>query len=191
MPLRPYLQLGRQWLDAGTAWVASQGLAPRRFIVIGLNARRAKRKPTTDQILSWSRHFKDRLGMDSVLVWQPGPPDDRVYPGDDDIVGPFIRHLPPYLKPFANPADVRAALGVIWLAATSIFPDGGIAHLSSVSPGGALALFAETDISPHPDNWRPFAARSSWLEAPRTVAEISDARVFERVDWLLRRPRQE
>lgn len=190
-PVYPRLVLGREWRDAGAAWAASQGLAPGRFVVIGLNARRVKRKPTTDQILSWSRHFKKNLGLDSVLIWQPGPPDDRVYPGDDLIVGPFMASLPPYLKPFANPDDVRAALGVIWHAATSIFPDGGIAHLSSVSPGGSLALFAETDVSPHPDNWRPYARRSAWLEAARTVAEIPDAAVFDRVDWLLAQPLQD
>jgi ADP-heptose:LPS heptosyltransferase len=190
-PVYPRLVLGREWRDAGAAWAASQGLAPGRFVVIGLNARRVKRKPTTDQILSWSRHFKKNLGLDSVLIWQPGPPDDRVYPGDDLIVGPFMASLPPYLKPFANPDDVRAALGVIWHAATSIFPDGGIAHLSSVSPGGSLALFAETDVSPHPDNWRPYARRSAWLEAARTVAEIPDASVFDRVDWLLAQPLQD
>jgi ADP-heptose:LPS heptosyltransferase len=188
---RPQLALGADWRDAGAAWLLQQGLVARRFIVIGLNARRVKRKPATAQILAWSRHFKERLGLDSVLIWQPGPASDRVYPGDDEIVGPFMRELPPYLKPFANPQDVRAALGVIWHAATSIFPDGGIAHLSSVSPGGALALFAETDVSPHPDNWRPFAARSAYLEATKTVAEIADQQVFDKVDWLLGQPWQD
>ena len=193
MPTRtiyPAYQLGAQWRDAGEQWVRAQGLTPGKFIVIGLNARRVKRKPTTEQILSWSRHFKEALGLDSVLIWQPGPASDRVYPGDDEIVGPFIANLPPYLKPFSNPADVRAAMGVLWHAATSIFPDGGIAHLASVSPGGVLALFAETDVSPHPDNWRPYAARSAYLEAVKTVSEITDAQVFGKVDWLLAQPLQ-
>jgi ADP-heptose:LPS heptosyltransferase len=190
-PLPPHLALGREWREAGAAWVATQGLTPGRFIVIGLNARRVKRKPGTGQILAWSRHFKEHLGLDSVLVWQPGPADDRVYPGDDAIVGPFMHSLPGYLKPFANPTDVRAALGVIWLSAGSIFPDGGIAHLSSVSPGGVLALFAETDVSPHPDNWRPYTRRSTYLEARKTVAEITDAQVFERIEWLLQQPLQD
>ena len=181
----PQYALRDPWLAEGRAWVARQGLTPGKFVVIGLNARRVKRKPTTDQILAWSRHFKQTLGLDSVLIWQPGAADDRVYPGDDEIVAPFIQHLPPYLKPFRNPADVRAAMGVLWHAATSIFPDGGIAHLASVSPGGVLALFAETDVSPHPDNWRPYARKGAFLEAPKTVAEISNEQVFEKVDWLL------
>lgn len=184
-PIYPQYTLRNPWLAEGRAWVAGQGLTPGRFVVIGLNARRVKRKPSTDQILAWSRHFKERRGLDSVLIWQPGAADDRVYPGDDEIVAPFISQLPPYLKPFRNPADVRAAMGVLWHAATSIFPDGGIAHLASVSPGGVLALFAETGVSPHPDNWRPYAKRSAYLEAKKTVAEITNDQVFAKVDWLL------
>lgn len=186
-PIYPRYTLTDPWLADGHAWVKNQGLTPGRFIVIGLNARRVKRKPATRQILSWSRHFKERLGLDSVLIWQPGPADNRVYPGDDKIVGPFIKELPPYLKPFRNPDDVRAAMGVLWHAATSIFPDGGIAHLASVSPGGVLALFAETDVSPHPDNWRPFSKKGAYLEAQKTVAELTDEAVFAKVDWLLSR----
>jgi len=186
-PIYPRYTLTDPWLGDGLAWVKSQGLTPGRFIVIGLNARRIKRKPTTQQILYWSRHFKERLGLDSVLIWQPGPADNRVYPGDDEIVGPFIKQLPEYLKPFRNPEDVRAAMGVLWHGATSIFPDGGIAHLASVSPGGVLALFAETDVSPHPDNWRPFSRKGAYLEAQKTVAELTDEAVFAKVDWLLSR----
>ena len=193
-PLFPHYTLRDPWLAEGRAWVEQQGLTPGRFVVIGLNARRVKRKPTTAQILAWSRHLKDTLNLDSVLIWQPGPASDRVYPGDDEIVGPFIGQLPPYLKPYSNPGnpdDVRAAMGVLWHAATSIFPDGGIAHLASVSPGGVLALFAETDVSPHPDNWRPYTPRSAYLEAAKTVADISEAQVFAKIDWLLAQPAQQ
>ena len=184
-PIYPGYQLPAAWINEGRAWIESQGLQPGRFVVIGLNARRVKRKPTTDQILRWSQHFKHALGLDSVLIWQPGPADDRVYPGDDEIVAPFIKTLPDHLKPFSNPADVRSALGIIWHAATSVFPDGGIAHLASVSSGGVLALFAETDVSPHPDNWRPYAKKGAYLEAHKTVAELTDEQVFAKVDWLL------
>ena len=190
-PMYPHYTLRDPWLAQGRAWVEQQGLTPGRFVVIGLNARRVKRKPTTAQILAWSHHFKHTLNLDSVLIWQPGPASNRVYPGDDEIVGPFIGQLPPYLKPYRNPDDVRAAMGVLWHAATSIFPDGGIAHLASVSPGGVLALFAETDVSPHPDNWGPYTPRSAYLEAAKTVAEITDAQVFAKVAWLLAQPLQQ
>jgi len=189
-PIYPRYALEASWREAGLRWVEGQGLAPGKFILIGLNARRIKRKPTTRQILAWSRYFKEKLGLDSVLIWQPGPASDRVYPGDDEIVGPFLAELPPWLKPFSNPQDVRAALGVAWHAALSILPDGGFAHLASVTPGGVLALFAETDVSPHPDNWRPYAPRSAYLEASKTVAELSDADIYAAVERLLAQPLQ-
>ena len=190
LPSYPHYALPAHWVNAGRHWLEGQGLVAGKFVVIGLNARRVKRKPSTEQILRWSHHFKHSLGLDSVLIWQPGAADDRVYPGDDDIVAPFIAQLPAHLKPFRNPADVRAALGVVWHAATSIFPDGGIAHLASVAPGGVLALFAETDVSPHPDNWRPYTPKGTYLEARKAVTELSDEAVFKKVDWLLGQPAQ-
>ena len=169
------------WLDFGRRWVAGQGLRPGGFVVLGLNARRVKRKPTADQIRRWSQAFRERWGLDTVLMWQPGEWDDRVYPGDDEMVKPLLAEAPSWLHPFRHEDSVFPALGIIWQAATSVFPDGGIAHLASVSPGGVLALFAETDVSPHPDNWRPYAPCSGYLEAVRTVAELSDDDVLARV----------
>lgn len=189
-PIYPKYLPEAHWRDDGERWVRKQGLTPGRFVLIGLNARRVKRKPTTRQILDWSKHFKEKLGLDSVLIWQPGPASDRVYPGDDEIVGPFLADLPPYLKPFSNQEDVRAALGVAWHAALSILPDGGFAHLASVTPGGVIALFAETDVSPHPDNWRPYAPRSAYLEAVKTVSEIPDADLYATAERLLALPLQ-
>lgn len=55
-----------------------------------------------------------------------------------------------------------------------------------MSPGGVLALFAETDISPHPDNWRPYAPKGRYLEANKAVAELPDAAVLDVLDELLR-----
>jgi heptosyltransferase-3 len=189
-PIYPHYVPEDPWLDSGERWVREQGLTPGKFILIGLNARRVKRKPTARQILAWSLHFKQKLGLDSVLIWQPGPASNRVYPGDDEIVGPLLAALPPWLKPFSNPEDVRAALGVAWHAALSILPDGGFAHLASVTPGGVVALFAETGVSPHPDNWRPYVPRSAYLEAAKTVSELLDTDTYATVERLLALPLQ-
>lgn len=169
------------WLDFGRRWVADRGLRRGGFVVLGLNARRVKRKPTPDQIRRWSEAFKERWGLDTVLMWQPGEWDDRVYPGDDEMVKPVLAGAPAHLHPFRHEDSVFPALGIIWQAATSVFPDGGIAHLASMSPGGVLALFAETDVSRHPDNWRPYAPCSGYLEAVRTVAELGDEAVLGKV----------
>jgi len=49
----------------------------------------------------WDRPAVFRYGFVALIliVWE--------------IVGPFIQQLPPYLKPYRNPGDVRAAMGVL------------------------------------------------------------------------------
>ena len=76
-------------------------------------------------------------------------------------------------------------LGMLWHARATVVPDGGLAHLACVSPGGVLALFAETGVSPHPDNWRPWSPRGYFLEAEKTVAELSDEAVLGIVAQLI------
>jgi ADP-heptose:LPS heptosyltransferase len=177
-PRYPSYALPRQWIDFGRAWLSERGIAPGGCIVIGLNARRAKRKPSYEQILSWAAHAKRAWALDTVLIWQPGAWDNRLYPGDDQAIVPLLEKLPKYIFPFRDERGVQPALGIVWNARAAVFPDGGIAHLASVSPAGVLALFAETDVSPHPDNWRPYSRRGYYLEAANAVAQLSDERVL-------------
>ncbi len=184
-PIFPVFRLPEIWSERGRAWLAVHGLKVGRYIVLGVNARRVKRKPTTDQILRWSKHFKESWGLDTVFVWQPGAANDRVYPGDDEIVLPVLAKNIPYLHPFSDPSSVMPMLGVVWNARCSIFPDGGIAHLAAASPGGVLSLFAETDVSPHPSQWGPRGKRVDYLVAQKSVSELSDDLVFARLKALL------
>lgn len=184
-PILPKYDLPAAWRKFGASWVAEQGLLPGRFIVIGLNARKAKRKPTRDQILYWSAEVMRRHGLETVLMWQPGARANRIYPGDDEIVPELLKNRPPHLHPFRHEESVLAALGVIWQSCAAVFPDGGIAHLASVSPAGVLSLFAETDVSPHPDNWRPVGSRATYLEAKQTVAELADEAVLSKISHLV------
>jgi len=41
-----------------------------------------------------------------------------------------------------------------------------------VSPGGVIGLFAETNISPHPSQWGPLGANSTYIEAKKTIKEL-------------------
>lgn len=184
-PLYPNYALPLVWKREAKRWLDEQGLATGGFIVIGLNARKAKRKPTRDQILRWAAVTKQRYGLDTVLIWQPGARDNRVYPGDDETIPELLKDRPGYLHPFRNEDSVLAALGVVWHARAAVFPDGGIAHLASVTPAGVLALFAETDVSPHPDNWRPVGARAFYLEADKSVAELADEQVLPLIGRLV------
>ena len=180
----PRFSLAPSALQEGQAWIKSHGLESG-FIVIGVNARREKRKPTHQQICSWAKAVHERYGLATILVWQPGASDSKLYPGDDERMEKMLHSLPDYIHPFRSADDIMPVLGLVWHARTTVVPDGGLAHLASVSPGGVLALFAETNISPRPENWRPYAPRGRYLEADKAVAELDDAHVLAVIDELV------
>jgi ADP-heptose:LPS heptosyltransferase len=162
-------------------WLEERKIA--NFIVLGLGARRQKKQPTTEQVLRWSAHFKRAWGLDTVFMWTPGRSDDPLYPGDDAIAQPVLDARALQIHPFRGP--IREALGLVWRARTSIFPDSGLMHFAAASPGGVLGLFAESDVSPGPVNWAPRGPKALWLEAGKAVAELPDALVYERVGRLV------
>ena len=164
-------------------WLAERGLSAGKYIVIGLGARRAKKQPGTAQVLAWSAAFKERWGLDTVFVWTPGKSDDPLYPGDDEVAQPVLDAGAPQIFPHRGP--ILEALGLIWSAKTSIFPDSGLMQFAAASPGGVLGLFAETGVSPSPKQWAPRGPRADWLEAEKSVTELPDALVYERVGRLL------
>jgi ADP-heptose:LPS heptosyltransferase len=153
------------------------------FIVLGLGARRQKKQPSTEQVLRWSAHFKRAWGLDTLFMWTPGRSADPLYPGDDAIAQPVLDARAPQIHPFRGP--ILEALGLLWRARTSIFPDSGLMHFAAASPGGVLGLFAESDVSPGPVNWAPRGPKALWLEAEKAVAELPDALVYEQVERLV------
>ncbi|MFT4173286.1 MAG: hypothetical protein QM639_12050 [Rhodocyclaceae bacterium] len=161
------------------AWLAEQGLSSGGYITLGLGARRAKKQPTTEQIIRWSRHFHDAWGLSTVFMWTPGKSDNPLYPGDDDTAQPVLDAALPWLVPFRGP--LQPALGLIWHGRTSLFPDSGLMHFAAASPGGVLGFFAEADVSPPPSQWAPLGPRARYLEARKAVAELSDEVVLDAV----------
>lgn len=160
-------------------WLAEHGLRPRGYIVLGLGARRPKKQPSTAQILRWSDHFKQAWGLDTVFMWTPGASDNPLYPGDDAVAQPVLEAGRSHIHPFRGP--LREALGLVWSARTSIFPDSGLMHFAAASPGGVLGFFAETDVSPSPVHWAPRGPAAGYLEAAKSVADLPDAIVLERI----------
>ena len=164
-------------------WLAEQKLQPGSYIVLGLGARRAKKQPTTQQVLDWSAAVAERWGLATVFMWTPGKSDNPLYPGDDEVAEPVLAANSPHIHPFRGPLD--QALGLIWHARTSIFPDSGLMHFAAASPGGVLGLFADTAKSPPPSQWAPIGPRAEWVEAPLAVAELPDSLILDRVGILL------
>lgn len=181
--IAPRYELPAASAEFARAWLAERGLAAGRFVVLGLGARRPKKQPTTEQVLRWSAHFRARHGLDTVFMWTPGKSDDPLYPGDDATAQPVLDARAPQIHPHRGP--IPEALGLIWSARTSLFPDSGLMHFAAASPGGVLGFFAETDLSPSPAQWAPRGPRAEWLDAPKSVSELADEQVYEAVGRLL------
>ncbi len=179
----PRYALPADGADFARGWLAENQTRARSYVVIGLGARRPKKQPSTQQILRWAAHFKQALGLDTVFMWTPGKSDNALYPGDDDVAQPVLERHVPYIHPFRGP--IGEALGLIWNARTSLFPDSGLMHFAAASPGGVLGFFAEPDVSPSPVQWAPRGVRADYLEAQKSVAELDDALVFDRIRVLL------
>ena len=173
--------------DAAVAqdWLKSHGLKDGNYVALGLGARRIKKQPIAEQVLRWSTHFKTAWNLDTVFMWTPGKSDDPNYPGDDAAAEPVLAAKPAWLHPFRGP--IPQALGLIWSARTSLFPDSGLMHFAAASPGGVLGFFAEADVSPAPSQWAPRGPKADWLEAAKSVAELADELVYERVARLVSR----
>jgi len=183
VPIFPQYVLPGDAADFARGWLAGRGLQSGRYIVLGLGARRPKKQPSTAQVLRWSAHFKQNWGLDTVFMWTPGKSDNALYPGDDEVAQPVLEAGLAHIHPFRGP--LREALGLVWGARTSLFPDSGLMHFAAASPGGVLGFFAETDVSPSPVQWAPRGVAADYLEALKSVSELPDGLVFERVQRLI------
>jgi ADP-heptose:LPS heptosyltransferase len=161
-------------------WLDERGLAAGGFVVLGLGARRAVRQPSTGQVLRWSARWREKHGLQTVFMWTPGK-GSRLYPGDDGVAAPVLAAERGDIHPFRGP--IPEALGLIWQAAASVFPDSGLMHFAAASPGGVVGLFAGSPS--WPEQWAPRGPRARWLLAGATIAELTDAALFAELQQLL------
>jgi len=168
-------------------WLAERGLAPGKYVVLGLGARRQKKQPSSAQVLRWSAWWKERFGLDTVFSWTPGKAGDPVYPGDDDLAQAVLDAASLGHAPQIHPhrGALHERIGLLWQARTSLFPDSGLMHFAAASPGGVLGFFADAEVSANPAQWAPRGPRARWLEAPKSVSELPDALVYDRLAPLL------
>lgn len=183
----PNYSLSSASAEFARSWLAERGLAPGKYVVLGLGARRQKKQPSSAQVLRWSAWWKERFGLDTVFSWTPGKADDPVYPGDDDLAQEVLDAAShghaPQIHPHRGPLAER--LGLVWSARTSLFPDSGLMHFAAASPGGVLGFFAETDVSANPAQWAPRGPKALWLEADKSVSELPDDLVYGRLESLV------
>ena len=182
-PTAPYFNPSDEARQQAARWLAEQGLSPGQYLVLGLGARRARKQPTTAQILRWVEVIWTRYRLKTVFMWTPGASNNPMYPGDDDIAAPVLAAKLPQIVPFRGP--LQPALGLIWSARTCIFPDSGLMHFASASPGAVLGLFGDT--AEFTQKWAPLGPRSRHLFAER-VEHLLDDQVFAALDQMLAAP---
>lgn len=156
------------------------------FVIIGLGARRAKKQPSTEQILALSHWLYKTHQVKTLFMWTPGKSDNPLYPGDDETAEPVLQANRPEIIPFRGP--LLEAIGLIFQARLSIFPDSGLMHFAATSPGGVLGLFAETDVSPSPIHWGPVGKNTDIIEADKSISEISIETFQHKIEALLGNP---
>lgn len=180
----PEFKLPTAAVEFAAPWLHARELDPRRYVVLGLGARHDKKQPTTDQILRWTSWWHATHGLKTVLMWTPGKAKRRLYPGDDEIAEAVLAAGHRAIIPFRGP--IMDALGLIWNAATSVFPDSGLMHFAAASPGGVLGLFPGPHGGPGADRWGPRGKNALWLQGNQRVTEIPDQAVFDALSTLLR-----
>ena len=179
-PIAPEYRLPGEARAFAERWLSERGLAAGRYIVVGLGARRGSRQPSTEQILRWTARWREEHGLKTVFMWTPGR-GSRLYPGDDAIAEPVLAQKRPEIHPYRGP--IPESLGLIWRAATSLFPDSGLMHFAAASPGGVLGLFAGSPLAP--EQWAPRGPRARWLRSPTAVPQLGDEAVLGEIAGLL------
>lgn len=167
-------------------WLATRGLHPHAYVVIGVGARWREKQPSAAQVVRWSDSMHAAFGVDSVFVWASGKRDDPLYPGDDDIAQEVLTSGARHLHPFQG--SIHDVTALTHDARTTIVPDSGVMHLAAASSGGVLGLFARAGGHDDPARWHPIGARARWIEAPATIAELPDAAVMREIAALIESP---
>jgi ADP-heptose:LPS heptosyltransferase len=161
-------------------WLGEHGLSAGRYVVLGLGTRRPVRQPSTEQVLRWADWWRRKHGIQTVFMWTPGR-GSRLYPGDDQVAAPVVAAGRADIHPFRGP--ILEALGLVWNAAASVFPDSGLMQFAAASPGGVVGLFAGS--AAWPEQWAPRGPRARWLLEAKSIPDMRDEDLFQRLEPLL------
>jgi heptosyltransferase-3 len=170
----------QEWLKEAKKFLLKHNLRIKTYIVIGLGARREKKQPSREQIIETAKYVYKKYKLKTILVWTPGNKNNKTYPGDDDLAFEILNGAPQVIIPLRAPLNLT--IGVIWLAKKSIFPDSGLMHFAAASPGGVIGLFADTQISPSPQQWGPLGTKSTYIEAKKAIKELGNNFLFKELN---------
>ncbi len=179
---RIYFVPPQNWLKAAKLFLTSHNLKKEQYIIFGLGSRREKKQASKEQIIETAKYAFKKHKLKTILVWTPGGKNNRSYPGDDNLAYNILKGAPKEIIPLRAPLDLT--IGVIWFAKKSIFPDSGLMHFASTSPGGVIGLFADTKISPNPQQWGPLGPKSTFIEAKKSIKELGTKFLHKEINIL-------
>jgi heptosyltransferase III len=172
----------KEWLLDAKKFLLANNVKINQYIVFGLGARREKKQASQEQIIATAKYAYRKYKLKTILVWTPGNKKNKAYPGDDKLAFEILKDTPKEIIPLRAPLNLT--IGIIWFARKSIFPDSGLMHFAAASPGGVIGLFAETQVSPSPKQWGPLGAKSSYIEAKKTIKELGNNFLHEKINRL-------
>jgi heptosyltransferase III len=179
----PEFRPPQSMLDFADRWLTNKGLSAGSYVLIGMGTRVPANQPSAKQILRWAAWAKEAHSLDTVFIWTPGAKDDPLYPGDDDVAQQVLDANLTYLHPFRG--QLKEAIGIVLRARASVLPDSGMMHFAAASKGGVVGLFGDVYVNSNPVQWAPLGSRATYLETEKSVKEISDTIVYEKLAQLI------
>lgn len=158
----PHFQPNTSMREATQQWLSDNQLQSP-FIILGTNGSKESAKPSAAQLLLLARYFWEKYQLKTVLLWKPGMDNF----GDDLRVAPVLQAKRDYIIPCRGSIDLN--LGLIFKAAFSVLPDGGLMHFAAIAPGGVLGLFANEQDNPSPKQWAPYGPKSHFMLHPEST----------------------
>ncbi len=172
----------QEWLDEARIYLQKNNLNEEQYIVLGLGARRAKKQASKAQVISTVQYAYSKYQLQTIMVWTPGSQNNKNYPGDDELAYEILKDAPEQIIPLRAPLGLT--IGLIWLSKKSIFPDSGLMHFAAASPKGVIGLFADTYKSPNPQQWGPLGSKSTYIEADKSISDLSIDFLHKHIDLL-------
>jgi ADP-heptose:LPS heptosyltransferase len=148
----------------------------RPTLAVHISSRQPVQRWPAENFAEFARQTIERYGVQILLLWAPGAPDDPMHPGDDDKAERLLERLqglPIYPCPTTCVENLIAAIALVDQMVCS---DGGAMHVAAALDKPLLCFFGHSNVV----EWRPWKVPHVLLQPPsRVVADIEVAEAVE------------
>ena len=160
----------KSYMDEAKEALQGMELIDAVFVVIGVSARKEKKRFSASQIRKISEYL-GTIDIKLLVFWTPSHGSSVSYPGDDEFINELNGLHQKNIYFFGG--RLEAAIGILWYSKCNIFPDSGLMHFASSAPAGVIGLFVDDGVSPSKEQWKPLGAKSSILMSNVSAQEIA------------------